>query len=79
MPDATSLPVEKERGEVRASCPPPPPPIFQCTPNELVLYVVHTIAYYRYCYIAQYNPSKMNTATYIYYLAKRFLAMALFL
>ena len=49
------------------SCPPPPiflvggggggggramPPIFQCTPNELVLYIVHTIA----CYIAQYIP-----------------------
>ena len=35
-------------------------PIFQCTPNELVLYIVHTIAYYT-CYIAQSNPSKMNT------------------
>ena len=41
------------------------PPIFQCNPNELVLYIVHTIAYYT-CYIAQSNPSKINTVTYMY-------------
>ena len=45
------------------------PSQYQCTTNELVLYIVHTIAYY----IAQYNPnsSKTNTAycTYIHYFA----------
>ena len=33
------------------------PPIFQCTTNKLVLYIVYTIVYYIY------NPSKINTAT----------------
>ena len=60
----------RNRG-ARGKLPPPPqylwwegnaPPPLQCTPNELVLYIVHML----YCTC---NTSKMNTATYIYYLA----------